>query len=178
MFGELGYKLGAEIGVEQGQFSEVLCKSNPDLMLAAIDAWRAYRGYRDHTSQEKLDGFHEEARRRLEPYSCHIYREFSMDALKRFPDGSLDFVYIDANHELPFVMFDIIEWSKKVRVGGIVAGHDYYQSTRLDSKMHVVYAVNAYVQAYRIRPWFVLGEKNAPAGSIRDKERSWLWVRY
>ena len=48
-----------------------------------------------------------------------------MDAVKDFADRSLDFVYIDANHEPQFVEEDIREWSKKVKVGGIVSGHDY-----------------------------------------------------
>lgn len=176
LFGELGFKRGAEIGIERGVYSEVLCRSNPGVMLFCVDAWKAYQGYRDHVSQEKLDGFYEETKQRLKPYQAQLIRSFSVDAVKQFEDHSLDFVYIDANHELPFVIFDLIAWSKKVRRGGIVAGHDYYQSTRQDTKNHVVYAVDAYVRSYRIKPWFLLGTKAKVNGEVREKSRSWMWV--
>lgn len=176
-FRKLGFTKGVELGTEQGVYAEILTKAHPELNLICVDAWQAYRGYRDHVSQEKLDGFFEATQARLQGTQTRFVRAFSMEAVKQFADHSLDFVYIDANHELPFVMHDIIEWSKKVRRGGIVAGHDYYKSTRFDTKNHVVYAVNAYVQSYRIAPWFLLGRKEKLDGEKRDKARSWLWVQ-
>lgn len=177
LFRKLGFTSGAEIGVEQGVYAEVLCRANPGVMLSCVDAWRAYSGYRDHVSQDKLDGFYQATQARLAPYAVEFVRAFSADAVKEFNDKSLDFVYLDANHELPFVMFDLIEWSKKVRPGGIVAGHDYYQSTRQDTKNHVVYAVDAYVRSYRIKPWFLLGTKAKVDGEVREKSRSFFWVK-
>ena len=38
-------------------------------------------------------------------------------------DG-LDFVYIDACHEYSAVKADIAAWYPKVRVGGVLGGHD------------------------------------------------------
>jgi hypothetical protein len=32
-FTALGFRVGVEVGVEQGLFSEVLCKANPDMKL-------------------------------------------------------------------------------------------------------------------------------------------------
>ena len=177
LFAELGFTSGAEIGVEQGLYSETLCKVNPGLRLYSIDAWKAYKGYRDHVTQGKLDGFYQVTQERLSSYRVSLIRKFSVEALQDFNDGTLDFVYIDANHELPFVMFDIIEWSKKVRKDGIVAGHDYYKSTRFDTKNHVTYAVNAYVQSYRIHPWFLAGSKEKRLGETRDDSRSWMLVK-
>lgn len=177
LFAELGYTRGVEIGTEQGIYAEILCKANPGLKLACVDAWAAYKGYRDHVSQDKLDGFYLATEAKLSRYDVEMVRMFSRDALGLFDDNSLDFVYIDANHELPFVIFDIIEWSKKVRPGGIVSGHDYYRSTRQDSKNHVVEAVHAYAGAYRIHPWFILGSKAKNPGETRDDSRSWMWVK-
>jgi hypothetical protein len=177
LFRQLGFRIGVELGVEQGVFSETLCKANPDMHLIAIDSWKAYHGYRDHVSQSKLDGFFTATSERMALHDCSIMRSSSADAVITFEDDSLDFVYIDANHELPYVMFDIIEWAKKVRPGGIVCGHDYYQSTRKDSKCHVVYAVDAYTRAYRIHPWFLLGTKEKISGQVRDTSRSWMWVK-
>jgi hypothetical protein len=42
-----------------------------------------------------------------------------------FEDKSLDLVFIDANHTYDFVKNDILYWQNKVKVNGIMAGHDY-----------------------------------------------------
>ena len=166
IFHGLGFTSGAEIGVEQGAFSESLLKDNPDCKLYAIDAWKAYRGYRDHTRQGKLDRFYESAKTRLASYNVEIIRKFSMDAVKDFADRSLDFVYIDGNHDFYHCTSDICLWSKKVKVGGIIAGHDYVRWNGLKSTTcHVVDVVNAYTRAMDIRPWFLLGKQ----------DRTYLW---
>ena len=41
----------------------------------------------------------------------------------------LDFVYIDANHNYECVKEDIEHWYPKVKVGGIIAGHDFHYKT-------------------------------------------------
>src|SRR3989344_1778672 len=39
LFAELKFKKGAEIGVALGEYSEILCKVNPNLHLFSIDPW-------------------------------------------------------------------------------------------------------------------------------------------
>jgi predicted O-methyltransferase YrrM len=76
-----------------------------------------------------------------------------MDAVKDFADGSLDFVYIDGHHGFKYVAEDIWEWHKKVRKGGIVAGHDYFtlnKDPRHPYCNHVKEVVDAYVLAFKI----------------------------
>lgn len=178
LFAELDFKVGAEIGVERGVYTEILCKANPQAQIYGVDPWCAYSGYRDHVSQSKLERFYEGTRMRLVPYGNYeLVRKFSMEALEDFEDGSLDFVYIDGNHTLPFIINDIIEWSMKIRKGGIVSGHDYRKSKKLATENHVVYAVDCYTQAYRIRPWFLIGRKDMIPGEVRDTARSWMWVK-
>jgi hypothetical protein len=175
LFNELGFKIGVEVGVETGKFSEVLCKSIPGVKLYSVDAWKAYRGYRDHVNQKKLDGFYETTKKRLAPYDCELIRKFSMDAVKDFKDNSLDFVYIDGNHNFQNCTNDIAEWSKKVRYGGIIAGHDYAKFVN-SKELHVPQVVNGWTDAYQIRPWFLLGTKAKIDGIIRDEHRSFMWV--
>lgn len=43
----------------------------------------------------------------------------------RFEDDSLDFVFIDGDHRYNQVKKDIVNWRKKVKKGGILAGHDF-----------------------------------------------------
>lgn len=176
LFHLLGYQVGAEIGVERALYSEVLCRENPGMKLFCIDAWKAYRGYRDHVNQQKLDGFFVEAQQRLQPYRVECIRTFSTEAAAGFDDGELDFVYIDANHKLESVIADLAAWAPKVRVGGIVSGHDYLKA-KLPSLMHVPQALQAWTDAYSIAPWFVLGRQAKVEGELRDDGRSWFYVQ-
>jgi predicted O-methyltransferase YrrM len=50
----------------------------------------------------------------------------SVDAAKTYSDNSLDFVFLDAEHDYHFVKPDILAWLPKVKIGGIFAGHDYF----------------------------------------------------
>ena len=155
-FGEWGFKTGAEVGVRAGKFSEVLCKSMPGLRLHCVDPW----GTADYRSrligEDKQEGYYQECLRRLAPYpDVNIMRMPSLEALSEIPDESLDFVYIDGCHEFDYVMTDIIQWSRKVRLDGIVAGHDYYRF----KKAGVVPAVDLYTQMQKIDEWFLTNEK-------------------
>ena len=49
----------------------------------------------------------------------------SAASASRYPDASLDFVFIDADHSYESVSRDIDAWRSKVRPGGILAGHDF-----------------------------------------------------
>lgn len=179
LFRELRFDIGAEIGTEQGVYSESLLIANPDLSLFSIDGWKAYRGYRDHTRQEKLDRFYQITKDRLAPFKERsvIIKRFSMDAIELFKDNSLDFVYIDANHDFYNVTLDIYNWSRKVKPGGIISGHDYIKRKDEAAHVHVPQVLSGYTDAYRIRPWFVLGTNAVVEGEIRDRSRSWMFVK-
>ena len=178
LFNELGFTTGAEIGVASGRFSKILCEGMPNLFLYCVDAWKVYApDYRDYTDQALLTGLYEDAKKRLAPYNIKFIKNFSMNALKSVEDESLDFVYIDANHEYPFVTLDLVHWTKKVRPGGIIAGHDYYESNVKKTKCQVIPALQGYTRAYKIYPWYVIGTKAKTPGLIRDTSRSWMFVK-
>jgi hypothetical protein len=167
---ELGYKVGAEIGVEAGRYSEEICLANPGVKLHCIDPWLAYDRYEDHVDQGRLDHFYAVAKSRLKKYDCLIIRETSLDAVKRFENGSLDFVFLDGNHHFDFVVQDIIAWAPKVRRGGMVSGHDYKPegSEKTPIPFGVIEAVTGYTSAHKIKPYFL---------TMRDKCPSWFWVK-
>jgi hypothetical protein len=170
LFNELGYKIGAEIGVERAMFSEALCRNNPGVKHFCIDMWQTYRGYRDHVNQQKLDRFMAESIERMKPYNAEFIKAFSLDAVKNFKDNSLDYVYIDGNHDFQNCCNDIVEWGKKVRSGGIISGHDFDKHRGGGSFIHVHECVYGYTAAYKIKPWFKT--KNQPHNAA-----SFLWVK-
>ncbi len=58
-------------------------------------------------------------------------KAFSLEAATKFEDGSLDCVYIDANHDYPQCKEDILAWLPKVKPGGWICGHDTHMDTVL-----------------------------------------------
>ena len=40
-------------------------------------------------------------------------------------NGSLDWVFIDANHTYDAVLADILAWSPKLKASGLLSGHDF-----------------------------------------------------
>lgn len=177
-FAEQGYTQGVEVGTEYGEYAEVLCQANPQLHLTCVDPYTSYSDYRDHKSQVKLDAMYEQAQRRLRPYNVDFLRLFSTAAAASFKNESLDFVYLDGNHSLPYVIADLHAWTPKVRRGGIISGHDFIRrNNRLRYQCHVVEAVYAWTQAYMIDKWFVVGRKNQVEGEKRDAIRSWFWIK-
>jgi len=67
------------------------------------------------------------ARKLEQQWDCvKVLHMDSKEAAQHVPDGSLDLVFIDADHSYKMCKRDIDVWTPKVRLGGIVAGHDYY----------------------------------------------------
>ena len=137
----------------------MLCKGIPDLELRCVDLWGAYY----HFSATSGARHYELAQERLAPYDATLIKATRMDAARDVPDGSLDFVYIDADHRFDYVMEDLIGWARKVRPGGIVSGHDYYRFRNAG----VVPAVDVYTHVHGIQEWFITDEKEA----------SFFWVK-
>jgi len=160
VFNELGYKVGAEIGVDRGKNAKVLFENIKDLKLYCVDPWIAY----NKSSQERVDRNFRWCKNRLKNYNAIFVRKKSIEAAKDIPDNSLDFVYIDGLHEFDPVMLDLIYWSRKVRLGGIISGHDYYNFYRGG----IIQAVNAYTHAHDISEWYITTGEPHP---------SFFWVQ-
>lgn len=142
-FAELGFTKGVEIGVFDGYYSEVLVQNIPNVELLSIDSW----GGMSHDKGSMGDTY-KRAMDRLAPYheNVTIVKKDSVKASEEIEDGSLDFVFLDACHCYDCVKKDIEAWVPKVRVGGIVSGHDYYKMR--SGNRGVIDAVDEYVKKY------------------------------
>jgi GR25 family glycosyltransferase involved in LPS biosynthesis len=130
-------KRGAEIGVGDGNFSEILIRDAAFSEFYSIDSWSVdiydtfYPDGR-HYINEQAEACYQKTTERLSQFGgrSKIIRDTSVNASARFPDEFFDFVYIDADHTEEAVKLDLDAWFPKVRKGGMLAGHDY-----LDAKM-------------------------------------------
>jgi len=187
LMNELDFKVGAEIGVAGGLYSRTLLERVNGLKLYCVDPWAPYDGLIESRypagNTVKLNECFEKAKRRLKGKNAEIIRKTSMDAVKDFKDENLDFVFIDGNHTFEFAINDIAEWSKKVRPGGMIIGHDYWNSIDMKDKdwseitnrtermklCQAKDAVDAWTKANKIKPWFIVtGDNGYP---------SWFWVK-
>lgn len=179
-FKEMGFKVGAEIGVHKGAFTEQFCKAG--IKMFAIDPWMAYEGAgRSQQAQKRQDFLYGHTQRTLAPYKdCTIIRKTSMDALKDFADGSLDFVYIDGDHRFPYIAEDIFHWYSKVRKGGIIAGHDYFCTDPGANNVlcHVSHVVDAFAKTFQIENYYIFGRSKPLEQEARnDKTLSWMILK-
>lgn len=121
-----------EVGVWKGENLLQVTKKSPGLReLYGIDPYRAteYKVKKNSMakiSQKEMDKIYLEVFERFKyELRTEIIRKTGKKGAEMFPDESVDFVYIDDNHEYETVKENIKAWLPKVRKGGIMAGHDY-----------------------------------------------------
>jgi hypothetical protein len=117
---------GVEVGVDRGDFSELILKSWSGRRLISVDSWLAEPGHAER--QAEVDRRFADATERLGAFGerSEIWRRDSVEAAEKVEARSLDFVYIDAAHDYESVRRDIEAWAGRVRPGGILSGHDYW----------------------------------------------------
>lgn len=54
-----------------------------------------------------------------------MLRGLSTEIADLFQSNTLDYVYIDGNHDYDHVTHDLNVWWPKLKQGGLLAGHDY-----------------------------------------------------
>ena len=145
-------KVGVEIGVYRGQLSWRLLAANKNLFLYMVDPWAevgedsSYRTTDDkiaRLSQDEHDSVMANALDEVKPFKgrYEVLRMTSKDAAPRFTYESLDFVFIDGDHSQEGCALDIRIWWPKVKVGGVLSGHDY----RDERNYGVIPAVDEFV---------------------------------
>lgn len=155
LFKHLDFKVGAEIGVDRGLYAEEMSRANPGVKLFCIDPWKTYSDYDDFKDQHILNVNYNNTIKRLAPYNCEIIKKSSVGAIKDFENESLDFVYIDGNHTHEYALQDIRLWTPKVKVGGIVSGHDYIWRNHRRDRFDVKNAVDLFVKENNIEKLFM-----------------------
>lgn len=118
---EQGWKCGAELGILRGDLFFYLLDRFPHLCLIGVDSWRG-----EHRSVP-LDQYRQEVFSKIVAYGpralalCRTTDEAAMEV----QNGSLDFVFIDADHAESSVRRDIANWLPKLTATGWLIGHDY-----------------------------------------------------
>lgn len=117
--------VGVEVGVAEGTTTEYLLQTLPTLKLFGVDSYPTYIDWND--TQPDGENNNTEMLKKVQPYLDrynHIYKD-SDDAVARFDDESLDFVFIDGLHTYEQVLKDCQNYYPKIKKGGFIIGHDF-----------------------------------------------------
>ena len=119
--------IGAEIGVDWGTFSLRIMELAKPRLMYLVDCWEIQSSevYGSDPANTQQDVKYRQC---LQRYTTderfRMVKAYSLEAAEVFPDGYFDWLYIDANHLQAYQ--DCCAWWPKVKTGGIIAGHDYY----------------------------------------------------
>jgi predicted O-methyltransferase YrrM len=177
LFAELGYAVGCEVGVFRGRNARSMFREIPGLQLIGVEAYNDQPSSTRHKTVPRYDRNRTSAMDRLKNRNFILIEKFSEIAVQDIAYDSLDFVYIDADHSYDYVMTDIILWTRRVRPGGIVSGHDYILPGEYRHKfdINVKDAVDDYTKVHNISPLY-LTDKTVGVNKS-DKCPSWWFVK-
>lgn len=162
----------AEIGVWNGALASELLQCHKRLTLLMVDRWEEvgedhpYRlsgakiGQATQADMERA----REACERLAESRFYGDRAVPMQGesvqmAAAVEDGSLDLVFIDANHSFPGLMSDLTAWYPKVKPGGWIGGHDW-GSKPAGTNWDVQGAVDTFIADNQLAPNVQLGAGN------------------
>lgn len=125
------YRVFVEVGVFKGNSISYLADKlrTKETRIFAVDLWEDTTQYKD--SHELMEDvkiitklYNEQLAKTNTRHLISDIKSDSAEAAHFFTDASVDFVFLDANHDHDWVKKDILAWLPKVRKGGIIAGHD------------------------------------------------------
>lgn len=144
-----------EVGVDRGEFAANVLEAWRGAKYVLVDPWSNPPGYQDRIAfRSDRESDFIAAQGSLSSHSERTVwlRMVSAEAVRQFADGSLDFVYLDADHMR--LAEDISLWWPKVKPGGILAGHDLNG----EWEPYVRTDVEAFLRNVRLRGYYILDD--------------------
>ncbi len=114
-----------EVGSQWGWLAYRAAKNLPECMIYCVDPW-----WEDRASAQEWEGAHnfyewQENIKEWLGWKVLGLRGTSLEVVDFFKDGSIDAVFIDADHSTDGVTKDLLLWVPKVKKGGVILGHDW-----------------------------------------------------
>jgi Methyltransferase domain len=185
-----------ELGVFEGEFSEYCYKALHPTLHTLIDFWdydsysfeldgspqmaelsSIYTEYFGGDGKKGLSDAYEKTKARFrDAANVAILKMDIAQAAERFPDGSLDVIYLDANHTYEFVLRDLYTWFPKLRKGGLFICNDFFESASASRQnIGVIPAFTTFSKRFDVFPlaltagsWSDLYFSNQPTSDLID----------
>jgi predicted O-methyltransferase YrrM len=113
-----------EIGCFAGESAKII-HSNLNCELYCVDPWVGGYDRRDSASGSNMELIEQRFDDAIQGTDIIKIKKSSLEASEMFEDGSLDLVYIDAEHTYKAMKQDIQLWLPKLKPTGFFTGHDY-----------------------------------------------------
>lgn len=168
---ELNLKVGVELGVDSGFFSNYLLENTKLEKLYSVDAWEEgtestmAAPRKKWTIQKGEVAIAEDNARRIlgrHGNRSTIIKGLSFDAADWVGDNQIDFIMFDAGHRFSGFALDVIRWWPKIKMGGVIAFHDYWRRYRYE----VMDVANAFCVEHRLLTRLTWADKSKEGRSF------------
>lgn len=124
-------EVGAWQGCSTAYMAVEILNSGKNIKFDVYDIWGRYSidGLNTKNPEKYPENFVETMfYKNIEPVKqvINARKLDSTSASKLYTDESLDFIFIDADHTYESVISDLKHWFPKLKRGGHIAGHDYF----------------------------------------------------
>ena len=131
-----GFKAGIELGVSYAEFAHTTLRQWPLCeKYILVDPYRLMPNYEDDytVNEVAMVDMERKARSQLAEFgSVPVWmRMTSQEAASLIPNNSVDYIYIDAQHNYCSVMEDLELYWPKLKVGGVMSGHDFVTNAQM-----------------------------------------------
>lgn len=133
--GDVFVEVGCFYGRSVIHLAEAIKKSGKDIKIICVDLWGEVMDEKPFDGEPVYQHFLENTKSYEDIIT--VIRGCSWEVAEQFEDGSFAFVFIDADHTYDSVVKDLQAWTKKVRSGGVVAGHDFFHQPIKKALAHV-----------------------------------------
>lgn len=120
-------EVGTWKGTSAAFMAVEIINSGKKIKFDCVDTWEGSIEHAEYDCVKNKTLF-EEFLKNIEPVKNYInpVKLPSSEAVKKYEDKSLDFVFIDAAHDYENVFLDVSNWYGKIKSGGILSGHDCF----------------------------------------------------
>lgn len=110
----------AELGVDQGDFSESILNITKPQKLHLIDSWGSKR-----YNQKKRTSVENRFSEGVKEKSIEINIGLSTEVVTNFKDNYFDWIYIDTTHSYKTTIEELEAYRTKIKPNGYITGHDF-----------------------------------------------------
>jgi len=152
-----------EIGAWKGRSScfmavEII-NSGKSIKFDCVDTWEHPEiSLNSEEVGTDITGVYETFLKNIEPVKDTItqIKLPSWEAAELYDNESLDFIFVDGRHDYLSVRKDLQCWFPKVKVGGIIAGHDYHLDIGVFPAVHEYFQDTQNVEQHDGGCWLVI----------------------
>jgi len=156
-------KQGVEVGVAGGFHSANILTRSKIEKLYCIDPYPDNLFWaKEKDGNKRYEEAQETLSKWIEDGRAELIRKNSLDVVDDFEDNSLGFVYLDGDRSKNVFPKDVESWLKKIKMGGILAGHDYKNKRQ--------FVVKAMIDKF-------CEENNYDLNTTTERCRSWWFIK-